>query len=115
MKKIKLKNCFCLFLIFSIACNNSEDKSKTTTTNSDSAVSQKSYLHDREFLKSHSQNIIELQSADSNAKILLSADYQGRVMTSTATGDSGTSFGWINYNLIASGEKKKQFNPFGGE
>jgi hypothetical protein len=36
-------------------------------------------------------------------------------MTSTATGDTGTSFGWINYNLIASGKKSKQFNPVGGE
>ncbi len=48
-------------------------------------------------------------------KVLLSADYQGRVMTSTASGDSGNSYGWINYNLVASGEKKKQFNPVGGE
>ncbi len=38
----------------------------------------------------------------------------GRVFTSTATGDSGTSFGWINYKLFDSA-KKKQFNPVGGE
>ena len=50
-----------------------------------------------------------------NAKVLLSADYQGRVMTSTASGDSGISYGWINYELISSGKKKKQFNPVGGE
>ena len=31
------------------------------------------------------------------------------------SGDSGTSFGWINYGLLSSGEKKKQFNPVGGE
>jgi hypothetical protein len=36
-------------------------------------------------------------------------------MTSTGTGDSGLSFGWINYALMSSGEKKKQFNPVGGE
>ncbi len=36
-------------------------------------------------------------------------------MTSTATGDSGTSFGWLNYDLIAAKEKRKQFNPVGGE
>ena len=56
-----------------------------------------------------------MKSEDGNAKILLSADYQGRVMTSTAEGDSGTSYGWLNYDLLASGEKKKQFNPVGGE
>lgn len=54
-------------------------------------------------------------SSDSTSKILLSADYQGRVMTSTADGDSGISFGWLNYALIGSGEKKKNFNPVGGE
>jgi len=115
MKKIKGRNCLWFLLAFSMACNNTEDKSKTATENVDSTKSQKSYAHDREFLKKNTKNIIELQSADSNAKILLSADYQGRVMTSTAKGDSGTSFGWINYNLISSAEKKKQFNPYGGE
>jgi hypothetical protein len=115
MKKIKFQNCFFVLLTFAFACNTPEDKPKTTTANSDSTMSDKSYAHDREFLKNHTKNILELQSADNNAKILLSADYQGRVMTSTATGDSGTSFGWINYKLIESGEKKKQFNAVGGE
>jgi len=104
-----------ILLTFAFACNSPEEKPKATTTNPDSAMSDKSYAHDREFLKAHTKNMIELQSPDSGAKILLSADYQGRVMTSTATGDSGTSFGWINYKLIESGEKKKQFNPVGGE
>jgi hypothetical protein len=36
-------------------------------------------------------------------------------MTSTAAGDTGASFGWLNYDLIAAKEKKKQFNPVGGE
>ena len=81
----------------------------------DSASSQITYAHDRDFLKKYSKNVIELENADSTAKILLSADYQGRVMTSTATGDSGASFGWINYKLIESSEKKKQFNAVGGE
>jgi len=36
-------------------------------------------------------------------------------MTSTATGDSGTSFGWLNYDLISAAAKRKQFNPVGGE
>ena len=73
------------------------------------------YAHDREFLKAHTKDLIELEGSDHTAKVLLSADYQGRVMTSTAAGDSGASFGWINYKLISSGEKKKQFNPYGGE
>ncbi|HMG68928.1 MAG TPA: DUF6786 family protein [Chitinophagaceae bacterium] len=74
-----------------------------------------SYGYDLQFLKKHGHNLIELVGDEGKAKVLLSAEYQGRVMTSTATGDTGSSFGWINYGLIASGEKKKQFNPVGGE
>lgn len=73
-----------------------------------------SYGYDAAFLKKHLQNTIEL-SNDDGAKILLTADYQGRVMTSTANNDSGNSFGWINYDLIASKKFKPQFNPVGGE
>jgi hypothetical protein len=85
---------------------------------SDSSLEKESlkgtYGYDADFLKKHTKKVIEL-SDSSGAKVLLSADYQGRVMTSTATGDSGSSYGWINYDLIASHEKKAQFNPVGGE
>jgi hypothetical protein len=73
------------------------------------------YEHDADFLKQHLNKMIELHDDSNLAKILLSADHQGRVMTSTATGDTGTSYGWINYGLISSGTKKAQFNPVGGE
>ena len=36
-------------------------------------------------------------------------------MTSTAAGTGGPGYGWINRSLIASGVRKSQFNPFGGE
>lgn len=115
MKKLKFKHCLFYLFVLGIACNSSSNKIPSSSDSTMNTETQKSYAHDREFLEKHTKNTIELQSADSRAKILLSADYQGRVMTSTATGDSGTSFGWINYGLIASGEKKKQFNPVGGE
>lgn len=73
------------------------------------------YRYDAEFLKNNTRQVIELQDPTGQAKILLSADYQGRVMTSTSTGDEGLSFGWLNYELIGSGEKRTQFNPVGGE
>jgi hypothetical protein len=40
---------------------------------------------------------------------------QGRVMTSTAAGPDGYSFGWINRELVASGEFVEHINVFGGE
>lgn len=36
-------------------------------------------------------------------------------MTSTADGDGGDSYGWINYRFIEAGEQSQQFNPVGGE
>lgn len=73
------------------------------------------YTYDADFIRKNTKGVIELSDATGKAKVLLSADYQGRVMTSTASGDEGSSFGWMNYSLIASGEKKMQFNPIGGE
>lgn len=73
------------------------------------------YRYDAEFLRANTKHVIELRDDAGLAKVLLSADYQGRVMTSTASGDEGSSYGWMNYSLIASGEKKAQFNPVGGE
>ena len=99
---------FVFFLTLVARCSTESNKKKTKED-----LIKGSYGYDAAFLKKYSQESIELQSG--NAKILLSADYQGRVMTSTASGDSGTSYGWINYSLIASGIKKEQFNPVGGE
>jgi hypothetical protein len=109
--KIKSFN-FLSLVFFCIACNNSNQGRMTTGS---SITGKGSYAYDAEFLKKYTKRVIELQNEEGNSRILLSADYQGRVMTSTAKGDSGTSYGWINYDLIASGEKKKQFNAVGGE
>jgi hypothetical protein len=70
------------------------------------------YRADRDFLTKYLP-VIELHK-DSN-KVLVVPCYQGRVMTSTCRGDSGYSFGWINYDFIKSKKLKEHFNPFGGE
>lgn len=106
----KIKYIFlCIAFAACISCNNS----KTKQTSIDTTFTKGTYAYDAAFLKTHTKNVVELQ--DGQLKVLLSADYQGRVITSTAAGDSGNSFGWMNYELIASTEKKKQFNPVGGE
>lgn len=97
------------------ACNNATDNSTATTAAKTDSLIKGTYAYDAAFLKKHTRQLIELKEDTGTARVLLSADYQGRVMTSTATGDTGTSFGWINYGLIESGQKKKQFNPVGGE
>ena len=100
-------------LVVFASCNNAPNKN--VTAENGSTVTKGMYGYDADFLKKHTDKVLELSNEDSTAKVLLSADYQGRVMTSTATGDTGVSFGWLNYELLAAKEKKKQFNPVGGE
>ena len=69
---------------------------------------------DAAFLKSHTELIV-LSDKKDQARVAISPDWQGRVMTSTAEGDAGPSFGWINRELIASGKLLPHMNAFGGE
>ena len=73
------------------------------------------YGSDLVFLKSNRLNVVELVSADGLARVLLVPEFQGRVMTSAASGLQGQSFGWISRKAIAAGVANPQFNPFGGE
>lgn len=73
------------------------------------------YGYDLMFFAKQGIETVELQSPDGNSRILVIPSYQGRVMTSTACGDQGDSYGWINYKFIGSGERNPQFNPTGGE
>ncbi|MGI6242472.1 MAG: DUF6786 family protein [Prevotella sp.] len=74
-----------------------------------------SYEYDAQFLKEHNVGYIELKSNDGNSKVMVAPEWQGRVVTSTASGDEGDSYGWINYRFIEAGQPSDQFNPYGGE
>jgi hypothetical protein len=76
------------------------------------ADTTKQYGFNRDFLKTHT-TVIELKNGAS--ALVLVPDWQARVMTSTAEGDSGYSFGWVNRDLIASGRLQPHINAFGGE
>jgi hypothetical protein len=110
-----LKSYCALFLLSGSMLACTSPGKKENTTKKDSTPVSHTYGYDVNFLKENIVGAFELVSEDSSSRILLSADYQGRVITSTASGDSGTSFGWLNYGLIKGNQKKKQFNPFGGE
>ena len=69
---------------------------------------------DVDFLRRHAKLII-LAHPQSQARVAVCAEMQGRVLTSSASGDDGLSYGWINRKLIASGKNNPQFNAFGGE
>ncbi|MDR0891657.1 MAG: hypothetical protein LBN24_03495 [Mediterranea sp.] len=74
-----------------------------------------SYGYDAAFMDSSHIKYIELKAPEGGAKIMVVPALQGRVMTSTADGDAGNSFGWINYRFVRAGKKSDQFNPIGGE
>ncbi len=69
---------------------------------------------DVEFLRKHTEVIVLTESAG-EAQLAVAPAYQGRVMTSTAEGPGGLSFGWINKEFIASGEVQPHINVYGGE
>jgi hypothetical protein len=77
-------------------------------------VTAATFGNDIEFLKSHTELLV-LSDRSGKAKVALAPKLQGRVMTSTAAGDNGASFGWINRDLFQSGKLQPHINIFGGE
>lgn len=69
---------------------------------------------DLEFLRQHTE-IVLLSDSRGQAQVAVAPKWQGRVMTSSAGGPDGTSFGWVNRELIASGVTQPHINVFGGE
>jgi hypothetical protein len=69
------------------------------------------------FLKAQGP-VVVLTDLAGKAKVAVSPALQGRVMTSTASGDDGTSFGWINrqyFTDAAGGKTNPHMGAFGGE
>jgi hypothetical protein len=75
---------------------------------------EKNYGQDLAFLQQHT-DCVELRSADGKARVAVVGQYQGRVMTSSARGNSGDSFGWIRYQAVASRTTVPHINVYGGE
>lgn len=75
---------------------------------------KKTFGQDVNFLKQHTDTVI-LTERTGKAKIAVAPQLQGRVLTSTAEGDAGLSFGWINRELISSGRVTPHINAYGGE
>ncbi|HLZ87030.1 MAG TPA: DUF6786 family protein [Puia sp.] len=70
-----------------------------------------SFAYDLAFLQRHDSVII---LRDGDARVVVSPKYQGKVFTSTATGDAGPSFGWIHYKAF-DGPADPHMNAYGGE
>jgi hypothetical protein len=70
--------------------------------------------YDNSFLNKHQKTVL-LSDSLSKAELIIIPGWQARVMTSTANGNEGFSYGWINYKLIESGKKVPHINAYGGE
>lgn len=81
---------------------------------------ENNFGEDLSFLQKHSDARV---LKNGQAQIIVVPQWQGRVMTSTAAGPSGDSYGWINYEVVKKGvlpeEKRegleKHIYIFGGE
>jgi hypothetical protein len=72
------------------------------------------FKDDLAFLRTNTR-VVVLCGADGLAQVAVNPALQGRVMTSTAGGPDGLSFGWINRELLTSGVNNPHINAFGGE
>jgi hypothetical protein len=107
-----IEHWFSIFLlILFISCNNvSKEENKNV-----GQISKGTFGYDLDFLKKHHKDLVVLGQDTGGAQIIILPAYQGRIMTSTAEGNAGASFGWLNHELIASGKFSEHFSAFGGE
>lgn len=84
------------------------------TTSKEADAENSSFADDVRFLSDRTDLLI-LKSTDSPGLIAVAGALQGRVMTSSATGMDGRSYGWINRALFESGDTLEHINAFGGE
>ncbi|MBA7613249.1 hypothetical protein ES703_20494 [subsurface metagenome] len=75
---------------------------------------KKTFGDDVAFLRKYT-DVVLLSDSSGNNQVAVLPKLQGRAMTSTAEAMAGLSFGWINRELIASGEIAEHINVFGGE
>lgn len=90
-----------------MSCSSSKNETMSSASNSFSA--------DLEFLKKYQKPLVLTAPDDDSAQVAVVGALQGRVMTSTANGASGNSYGWLNYKLLESGKFTPHMSAFGGE
>jgi hypothetical protein len=65
------------------------------------------------FLQKHTP--VVLLTDGQGMRVAVCPELQGRVMTSSARGEAGASYGWINRDVVASSTRDTHFNAYGGE
>jgi hypothetical protein len=107
-KKIVLFAIACYLLT---ACHQTTTKTEAMKNN---PMTKGTFGYDLEFIQKHVKPVI-LADDKGSAQLMIIPQWQARVMTSTANGQDGFSYGWLNYSLITSGKPAEHINAFGGE
>lgn len=102
------RSLFFIYFFFVAVMSCSESK----TDQKPEAAAPGTYEYDKNFLVEHDSKLVELKSGSSS--VLVSPTYQAKVFTSTADGNEGKSFGWINYKSFG-GTIDPHMNAYGGE
>ena len=79
-----------------------------------SQTRKQTFRDDVAFLQKHT-DVVVLRDKSGQGRVAVLPKMQGRVMTSTAAGPNGYSFGWINRELVAAGKPVQHMNAYGGE
>lgn len=99
-------------VVVALGCGSS---TKNKSDMSKTEFKQGTFGYDYHFLQKHQKDLVLLKDSATNAMILLSPAYQGRVMTSSVNGMESHSNGWINFKLIELGKTTEHINAYGGE
>ena len=111
--KIKINFIQAILLIISLifaSCSTLKNKEKEAMTEYEKG----SFGYDLNFL-SNKDELVVLQSNPGKSQLIISPKYQAKIFTSTAQGNEGKSFGWINYDLLSQDTILKHMNPYGSE
>ena len=79
-----------------------------------SRTPNQTFRDDLAFLQKHT-DVVVLRDKSGQGRVAVLPKMQGRVMTSTAAGPNGYSFGWINRELVAADKPIQHMNAYGGE
>jgi hypothetical protein len=101
-----------IIAIMTVACSGGEQKQQGENNNGDS-YKEGSFGYDLHFLKQH-DSVVVLHADGDNSQVIVSPKYQGKVFTSTAEGNEGVSFGWVNYKAFTA-PVDAHMNAYGGE
>ena len=112
---LSILSLFSLTTLFSCNGVNNQSSGKKVPEQIKGEYVKGTFGYDLNFLKQYHKDLVVLGVDSGSARVIVLPAYQGRVMTSSAEGNEGASFGWVNHAFIAAGKPAEHINVFGGE